>query len=284
MCWAKIQKNSRLKRILGETLEGQPFQNPLLFSTFMLWCLHVRCTFVSGLNATNWCYVVIVFIVNEYVYEYICIRIYMQKKKLKTLIRWKFPAFTQTLPLFSPNWIIETSYWQLLKLHIDNYWNFILTSIERFLKNVSGSLPFREQVNIYICEKCPIVHLFKLKTMIASPCHHEKVNAPLKQRRIADLDKYWQGKFKRELTVMMFGRFLPLTSPVDVYPNNCYPSHPSYCLFETRDTTAPFEFFTPSNLPKKDPKGASVWLFDYFCALPEFSLHYIGPWKWFEQV
>ena len=35
--------------------------------------------------------------------------------------------------------------------------------------------------------------------MIASPCHHGKVNAPLKQRRIADLDKSWQGKFKREL-------------------------------------------------------------------------------------
>ena len=130
MCWGKIQKNSRLKRILGETLEGQPFQNPLLFSTFMRWCLHVRCTFVSELNETNWCSFVIVFFVNEYVNEYVCIRIYMQKKKLKTLIRWKFPAFTQTLPLFSPNWIIETSYWQLVKLHFDNYWNFILTIIE----------------------------------------------------------------------------------------------------------------------------------------------------------
>ena len=141
-----------------------------------------------------------------------------------------------------------------------------MTSIERFLKNVSGSLPFREQV-IYICEKCPIVHLFKLKTMIASPCHHGKVNASLKQRRIADLDKSWQGKFKRELTVMMFGRFLPLTSPVDVYPNNCFPSHPSYCLFETRDTTAPFEFFTPSNLPKKTQKGPlfDCWIISVHC-------------------
>ena len=157
-----------------------------------------------------------------------------------------------------------------------------MTSIERFLKNVSGSLPFREQV-IYICEKCPIVHLFKLKTMIASPCHHEKVNAPLKQRRIADLDKSWQGKFKRELTVMMFGRFLPLTSPVDVYPNNCYPSHPSYCLFETRDTTAPFEFFTPSNLPKKTPKGPlfDCWIISVHClSFPDLPcLHYIGLWK-----
>ena len=124
---------------------------------------------------------------------------------------------------------------------------------------------------------------FKLKTMIASPCHHGKVNASLKQRRIADLDKSWQGKFKRELTVMMFGRFLPLTSPVDVYPNNCFPSHPSYCLFETRDTTAPFEFFTPSNLPKKDPKGASVWLLDYLFSFPEDSFwihHHADRWCW----
>ena len=208
---------------------------------------------------------------NIYVYEYIC--------KRKSWKHWSDESFRLLLKLC-------LSFLQigLLKLHIDNYWNFILTSIERFLKNVSGSLPFREQV-IYICEKCPIVHLFKLKTMIASPCHHGKENASLKQRWIADLDKYWQGKFKRELTVMMFGRFLPLTSPVDVYPNNCFPSHPSFCLFETRDTTAPFEFFTPSNLPKKDPKGASVWLLDYLFSFPDLPcLHYIGLWKWFEQV